>query len=259
MCELLGMSCNVPTDIVFSFRGFAERGGRTGKHDDGWGLCLYEGRAVHSFREPRPCASSPLAEFVRKNPVKTKVAIAHIRKRTRGRNNLANTHPFTRELWGRTWTFAHNGTVRIDRSARLSRFVPVGSTDSEWAFCMLLERLSTRFARAPRSRARLFQAIAELSRDLAARGTFNFLLSDGQALFARCHTKLAYIVRQYPFSRATLHDADVTVDFRHLTRKTDRVAVIATMPLTKNEAWTTLSPGELLMFSRGAPVARHRG
>ena len=30
MCELLGMECNVPTDIVFSFTGFALRGGKTG-------------------------------------------------------------------------------------------------------------------------------------------------------------------------------------------------------------------------------------
>jgi len=28
MCELLGMSANVPTDIVFSFTGLMQRGGR---------------------------------------------------------------------------------------------------------------------------------------------------------------------------------------------------------------------------------------
>ena len=27
MCELLGMSANVPTDIVFSFTGLMQRGG----------------------------------------------------------------------------------------------------------------------------------------------------------------------------------------------------------------------------------------
>src|SRR5688572_28785449 len=112
MCELLGMSCNTPTDIVFSFQGFAQRGGRTGEHRDGWGLVLYDGPAVRAFREPEAAANSPLAEFVRGNPTKTLIAIAHIRKRTRGKNSLRNTHPFTREIWGRTLTFAHNGTVR---------------------------------------------------------------------------------------------------------------------------------------------------
>lgn len=38
MCELLGMSANVPTDICFSFTGLMQRGGRTGPHRDGWGI-----------------------------------------------------------------------------------------------------------------------------------------------------------------------------------------------------------------------------
>jgi hypothetical protein len=29
MCQLLGMNCNTPTDVTFSFTGFAQRGGRT--------------------------------------------------------------------------------------------------------------------------------------------------------------------------------------------------------------------------------------
>jgi len=32
MCQLLGMNCNVPTDVMFSFAGFAERGGGTDHH-----------------------------------------------------------------------------------------------------------------------------------------------------------------------------------------------------------------------------------
>ena len=29
MCQLLGMNCNTPTDVTFSFAGFAQRGGRS--------------------------------------------------------------------------------------------------------------------------------------------------------------------------------------------------------------------------------------
>ena len=32
MCQLLGMNCNTPTDVTFSFRGFAQRGGNTDQH-----------------------------------------------------------------------------------------------------------------------------------------------------------------------------------------------------------------------------------
>ena len=131
VCELLGMECNVPTDIVFSFSGLALRGGAKGPHADGWGLALYDGKAVRTFLEPCAAASSPLATYVRQNPIKTLLAIAHVRKRTRGEVCLANTHPFVRELWGRNLTFAHNGTVRGIRRRRLT----IARQRPEQAFC----------------------------------------------------------------------------------------------------------------------------
>src|ERR1700742_620501 len=150
MCELLGMECNVPTDIVFSFSGLALRGGAKGPHADGWGLALYDGNAVRSFLEPHAAAKSALATYVRQNPIKTLLAIAHVRKRTRGEVTLANTHPFVRELWGRSWTFAHNGTVKKARVLMTpGRFPPIGTTDSEFAFCALMNHLERRFKTYP--------------------------------------------------------------------------------------------------------------
>lgn len=256
MCELLGMECNVPTDIVFSFSGLALRGGARGPHADGWGLALYEGRAVRTFREPSAAARSPLAEFVRKNPVKTLLAIAHVRRRTRGAVNLANTHPFVRELWGRHFTFAHNGTVRSVRErAKAGPFRPIGSTDSEAAFCVLLNGLHRAFPRGyPRADA-LARKVAALGGELGARGTFNFLLADGTQLFARCATKLCYIIRKAPFTTATLADDDLEVDFSSVTTPRDRVAIVATAPLTRDEAWTTGHPGEMWVFRRGRLAA----
>ena len=35
MCELLALSANTPTDMRFSFRGLARRGGATGDHGNG--------------------------------------------------------------------------------------------------------------------------------------------------------------------------------------------------------------------------------
>ncbi len=46
MCELLGMSANVPTDICFSFTGLVQRGGGTGPHKDGWALPFTKVKAV---------------------------------------------------------------------------------------------------------------------------------------------------------------------------------------------------------------------
>lgn len=253
MCQLLGMNCNTPTDICFSFTGFQARGGATDHHRDGWGIAFFEDGGVRLFVDPQPSCSSPVAELVRNYPIRSLNVIAHIRKATQGQVSLANTHPFIRELWGRYWVFAHNGNLLDYQPALSGRFRPVGSTDSERAFCALLDQLAQRFADAPPLDA-LQDAIRELADRIGQHGEFNFLLSDGQALFARCATRLCYVVRQAPFSVAHLADQDVSVDFSELTTERDRVAIIATTPLTDNETWQPLAPGELRVFQNGAPL-----
>lgn len=245
------MECNVPTDIVFSFSGLKQRGGRTAHHGDGWGLALYEGDAVRVFLEPTAAASSPLARFVSENPIKTLLAVGHIRKKTRGSATLANTHPFVRELWGRSWVFAHNGTLKGAKDLRLGAFQPIGSTDSERAYCYLLEALRTGFASYPKKPSELWDAIAQVGGELGRKGSFNFLLGDGRHLFARCSTKLCYLVRKAPFGRARLSDDDVVVDFAAVTTPTDRVAVVSTQPLTSDEQWTFGEPGSMWVFDGG--------
>lgn len=254
MCELLGMSCNTPTDLTFSFTGFSSRGGRTGPHGDGWGLAFFEGRASRVFLDPQPCCESPLAAFFRGYSVKTESAIAHIRKRTHGPVGLANTHPFWREMWGRSWVFAHNGTLRGVESLALDRYNPIGETDSERAFCWMLGQILRAFEAQP-APAELFATVARLGSELSAHGVFNFLLSNGDYLFARCDTKLHHIIRRAPFGRATLTDEDVTIDFAQVTSPDDRVAVVATAPLTRDERWRKGEPGELWVFQRGELVA----
>ena len=52
MCQLLGMNCNVPTDIVFSLTGFQQRGGATDEHADGWGIAFFEGKGYRVVSRP---------------------------------------------------------------------------------------------------------------------------------------------------------------------------------------------------------------
>ena len=254
MCQLLGMNCNVPTDICFSFAGFQARGGRTDKHRDGWGIAFFEGRGVRLFLDPQPSANSPIAELVRHYPIRSLNVIAHIRKATQGEVRLENTHPFQRELWGRYWIFAHNGHL-VGYAPRLSgRFRPVGITDSEAAFCEILQSLSQQFPDESPDAPALYAALRQLAIEIGGHGEFNFLLSDGDYLFAHCSSRLAYIVREAPFSVAHLADQDLTVDFSQQTAPNDRVVVIATVPLTDNETWREMRPGSLLAFRRGAAV-----
>jgi glutamine amidotransferase len=248
------MNCNVPTDIVFSFTGFATRGGRTDVHADGWGIAFFEGAGVRHFVDYEAAIASPIADLIKRCPIKSKNVIAHIRKATQGRVALENCHPFVRELWGRYWVFAHNGDLKDFSPVLNGAFRPVGSTDSEWAFCYLLQELRCRFGDAAPALPALSAALRELTREVAAYGTFNMMLSDGSALFVHCATKLHYIVRKYPFATASLSDEDLSVDFSQVTTPNDRVAIIVTEPLTTNETWTPLAPGELKVFVDGAPM-----
>ena len=250
MCELLGMSANVPTDIRFSFAGLARRGGETGPHADGWGISFYEGRGCRSFQDPEPSARSDLARLLKAYPIKSKVVVAHVRRANRGCVALENTHPFGRELWGRPWTFAHNGQLKGVKRLPLGRFRPIGTTDSEHAFCWLLGSLEARWSSLP-APSRLDAALPSLFGELGDLGVFNALLSDGRTLYAHCGKRLSVITRRAPFGRATLLDEDLQVDFSAETTPDDVVSVVATRPLTRDEAWRELRPGETLALRDG--------
>lgn len=255
MCQLLGMNCNVPTDICFSFEGFHRRGGSTDHHADGWGIAFFEGRGCRVFLDSAPAVGSPIADLVRRYPIRSMNVIAHIRKATRGAIALENTHPFVRELWGRYWIFAHNGTLENFSPRIGGHYQPVGATDSELAFCHLLETLREHFPKGQPALDQLFLLLRDLTNQLARHGLFNYMLSNGEYLFAHCGDRLSYILRHAPFAQAHLIDQDVTVDFSALTTPDDKVAVIATLPLTDNETWTPMHPGELQVFRDGEPAA----
>lgn len=252
MCQLLGMNCATPTDITFSFRGFSQRAGITSDHSDGFGIAFFEDKACRLFVDNQSAVESPIAELVRNYPIKSRNVIAHIRKATQGKINLENSHPFSRELWGRQWIFAHNGDLKDFLPELSGRFTPVGNTDSERAFCYLLDQLVKHFGYDEPKLDQIFDLLAEISPSIAEHGTFNFCLSNGQALFTYATTKLHWLVREYPFKPAQLIDIEVEVDFSQVTTPEDRVAVITTEPLTQNEEWTAFQEGEMILFRDGA-------
>lgn len=255
MCQLLGMNCNVPTDICFSFQGFAARGGKTDHHQDGWGIAFFEGTGCRIFLDNKPAVDSPVAQLVLKYPIHSTNVIAHIRKASVGGVAIENCHPFQRELWGNYWVFAHNGDLFELPEMTWNFYRPVGQTDSERAFCKIMDTLRIKFPHEKPPIEQLYEVLADVTKEISQYGSFNYLLSDGEHLFAHCATKLCYIVRQAPFAPAHLLDEDISVDFQELTKPSDRVAIIATLPLTDNESWTQFQPGQLLAFQDGHPLA----
>ncbi|MCX8517278.1 MAG: class II glutamine amidotransferase [Rhodoferax sp.] len=256
MCQLLGMNSRLPASLTLSFTGFCQRGGGTDHHSDGWGIAFFEsegmkpGRAARHFVDKESAATSPIAQMLRSYPIKSHNVVAHVRKATVGAVALENCHPFVRELWGHYWFFAHNGDLKDYRPPLHGNFKPVGSTDSELAFCWLMQELNKCHASLP-SITELTHTLGELAPQIARHGTFNFLLSNGLALWAHASTQLHYVLRAYPFSHIQLKDEDLRVDLAQLNGPDDRLAIIVTEPLTTNENWVAMQPGELRAFCDG--------
>lgn len=283
-CQLLGMNCATPTDFTFPLKGFCKRGGETDIHSDGWGVAFYEGKGIRQFHESSPACSSPMATFLESNPIRTYNMMSHLRYATVGEVELSNVHPFSREMWGVNFAFAMNGDIPLfkrDPSAKLETLAkknntpcndqryyhPIGNTDSEAAFCAILNALRVQFQQLP-SLPVLRNALQELCDEIIQddpEGTImNFLLTcgpdnlwvyswPGSRPGSTVWNGLHYTTRAYPFTTSRLRDLDYEVDFPSTNKIDDCVSVIATLPLTENEDWIEMQRGELIVFDRGRP------
>ena len=267
MCELFGMSSSKPVHVKYSLHAFAQHGGLIHPNKSGWGIAYHQGRDALVIREPEPASDSPVVRFIEAAPIATTCAIAHVRYATAGAPALANTHPFMRELGGQIHVFAHNGSledIRNKVSLQTDRFRPVGETDSEYAFCVLLERLAPLWSAAagrPCLKDRL-DVFGEVSSELASLGCANFLYSDGDVLFVHAHRRQwdegggTFSAPRPPgLSVATLDH--LLVKGLHVKAPQDQtqIAFIASVPLTE-QGWEPLPEGAVLALQAGRLAAR---
>ena len=255
----MALSANVPTDICFSFSGLMQRGGNTGPHKDGWGITFYEGKGCRCFKDAMPSVQSPIAKLVTDYPIKSETVVCHIRQANSGDVSLVNTHPFNRPMWGKNWTYAHNGQLSgFQKALPVKYHVPVGETDSEHAFCWLLDRLFIKFDGNEPNDQVIFDYVIEQCREIKKLGVFNLLLTDGDNLFVFCSNNLHWLTRKAPFGKASLIDAEMVVNFDQETTDNDVVTVIATQPLTNDETWKKMQSGDGLLFRKGQLICESK-
>jgi glutamine amidotransferase len=201
----------------------------------------------------------------------SEIVIAHIRRASFGPVELRNTHPFRRELAGRVHTFAHNGDLPgIEDQYNLGQngfALPVGNTDSEYAFCLLMQRLSRVWSGKgviPSLSIRK-KIISGFARQIGTLGSANFLYSDGDALFVHGHLRtqsdgsvrapgLHYISVScdYGFGRSELASVKLESD------QVQKVTLVSTTPLNEGD-WTPMLEGELLILKGGEIVDSETG
>jgi glutamine amidotransferase len=251
MCELLGLSFAQPISADFSMREFEKR---DGENADGWGLAWYPDRSVAIVKEPMEWGQSKFSGFLESyHHLKSRLYIGHVRhKTTGGAPTHADTHPFGRELGGRDYCLAHNGTLSGPFwELPLRRYRPVGNTDSEYLFCHLLEQISQvdGHLRKPASWPWLHSQLVTWNR----WGKLNCLFSDGQRLF--CYhdingwTGLALRKVYVPDHESrSFGDPELRVDLA--TSSGNHGFVVATCPLTPT-GWLHFQRGELMVLEGG--------
>jgi len=252
MCELLGLNFKLPVSPSFSFRGFRHR---SEGNPHGWGIARYEGKACQILKEAADAQESKLAEFVRDYELfQSKIFIGHVRDATRGGNTLSNTHPFKRVFGSSEVVLAHNGTLEslLLEYNGLS-FYPVGETDSEYLFCALLTIMA-----ADQIQFTDYYQIERILQEFNKLGKMNLLFSEGEHLYIYRdkdgHNGLCMTERISPFGIKSLQDEDWEIDLAEEKSPGQRGFVIASHPLTKNETWTDLVPGSLIVLRDGEVV-----
>ena len=252
MCQLFATSFNEKLNINYSFRGFRTRGEG---NPHGWGLAWYPDSGVQIMKEPVKAGRSQLADFLQKySKVRSKTFIGHVRRVSVGGINYSNTHPFSRENDGRDYSFAHNGTISTGNLTE-EFFVPVGGTDSEKAFCHLMDIIKGRNISSIQREH--FELIHDTFREINQNGDFNCIFSDGEYLFCyhdrQGYNGLYYLNRKAPFSRTRYIDEDIEVDFSLHKEPGQEGYVIASHPLTE-ENWTRFGAGEMIVFKDGKKI-----
>ncbi|MBI4441729.1 class II glutamine amidotransferase [Candidatus Woesearchaeota archaeon] len=203
MCELFAYSAKKKIELR-SLPHFTRFLSHCRWNPDGWGIGWFA--PAQLVKAPEKATHSRLLPKVI-NTISTNLLIAHIREASVGKNTYNNTHPFIRMSGRKTWLFAHNGTV----GPLKIHLQPLGETDSERLFCYLLEGSTT-------PKGIMHQASF-------VKGKKNFLLSDGEYLYAYGDTSLYYL-------------------------QTPNYVMIATVPLSK-EKWVALRNGQMVRCRQG--------
>jgi len=251
MCQLLGLCFNKEVSVQLAFSGL-----KAGAVDnpDGWGVAWYDEYGTQVIKEARPVDRSSLARsFMEDLGTRSRIFTSHIRRATKGEAGYVNTHPFYRKFDNKTWVFAHNGTINVDRlSLPIGEFIPVGTTDSELIFCGLLSWLKHYELRlADRNDLILLH---EKLKEINCFGELNLVFSDGTYLFAyhdrSGYVGLHFLLRHAPYKVIRLRGQYLTIDLAEIIDPDERGYIVASEPLS-DENWISFKPGQLLVFSEG--------
>jgi transglutaminase-like putative cysteine protease/predicted glutamine amidotransferase len=167
-----------------------------------------------------------------------------------------NIQPFSRSFAGSDWIMLHNGDLEnYDKAFPLGNdplFEPIGTTDSEYIFCWLMQKISQEKIRGLGELDK--QQLHQWFLNFNDYGTGNFMLSDGKYLVVyhdkKAFNQLYWCRRTPPYEQTVMESSDVIIDLSGDIANKATMMVFANEPLT-NEKWEPMKPGEMLVVRRG--------
>lgn len=263
MCRLLGILSSERTDFHFSLHAAPRSlSSLSLEHPHGWGVAVFD--AQDGWRvQKRPVRAGACEHFQKtSSSILGELLLAHVRARTVGEINLANTHPFRCERW----LFAHNGTIsdlaflRDHTSQERLRGIS-GQTDSERFFAYLLTRLDEAGVTHEPASARTDAVVLRALQDALLRphfGACNFLLSDGETLYAHRFGRTLFLLEKRPSDLVRVHrESHETGAMIDTPWTPQRHAILIASEQMSEEPWHSVEEGTLLRCDR-APLPSFR-
>ena len=252
MTQLLGINSKEDVRINLAYKlpsSFTE------DSPDGWGYAFFSNGEWQLFKESLDVGKVLRIGFktLSTHEIIGKTFISHIRYATHGESSYENTHPFDYDLFDYRWVFAHYGHLRLYRQIvdRAETFKSKGDTDSEAAFCFILEEISKIGKRD--NIKELAEVIEKAAAELSKQGGLNFLLSHGDTLFAYYsgYKSLYYATLNPPFKK-NIFGENNQVKLEIITENVeDPITLIASEEIVKFEYWKELEAGKLYIFKNG--------
>ncbi len=236
MCELYAINSRWP---VRANAGLAEFFGDSPYHPHGWGLAWYEGTHKDArfqlHKEPITAVDSNYLSYLLDEPIRANRLVAHIRNATRGIMSFENCHPFIgRDMSGRRWVIAHNGTILNDELLSGYDQWIEGQTDSEQVVLYLMDLID--------------EATQRVGHDLDFGGRFNVLSQVMDTLSDFNKLNLVLDDGEYTYVHTN------TVQDTLFVRRGANVATFCTRPLGDGNGWEPVPHCRLLAYREGQCV-----
>jgi len=261
MCRLFGLVSDHPVRVIFSMlRSDNAFRKQSLKHSDGWGIGYYENDAAKVSKQALSAYESTEFENISRS-IRSSRFVAHVRKKSSGGINLANTHPFEFN----NWILAQNGGVGGKWHNRIREEVGKGKIKGSTSGEHLLVWLYTRAGnlQGENQIEAILNSLKRLTKTPETFTSANLVMTTGDNLYAfryaptgQSGRNLYYLERMKSDtiqSGETGFSAELINPPLSIGKK---VFLVASERITNNETWQPVKNGELLIVNNDVSMEK---